>query len=298
MLILVAFAFVAGVLTIVAPCILPVIPLVLGASATGGRRRTLGIVVGFGGTFVATTVVLASVLAEADLTTDGLRTASAILLGLVGLSLVVERVGASAGRRLMPLARLGTRLVGRHPGDGLAGGIVLGGGIGLIWAPCVGPIMAGVIAAAVTRGPSLEAVVIAAAYVAGAVVPLSLIARWGIRARDAMGRAARRSGLRRGFGAAMVLSAVLIVSGLDLTIENDVASVLPPGWSGALAAVEQQPDIQQEIDVLGAEPSTEPDGVAAALEPAPPGRRPSSRLRSPQPCRSMWRSRTLARPRS
>lgn len=68
------FAFVAGVLTILALCTLPVVPLVLGGSSIAGRRRTLGLLVGFGGSFVVFSVLLASVLAGAGLTTSGLRT--------------------------------------------------------------------------------------------------------------------------------------------------------------------------------------------------------------------------------
>lgn len=78
-----------------------------------------------------------------------------------------------------------------------------------------------------------------------------------------MGRTARRTGLRRGFGGAMVLSAVLIVTGLDLVVEAGVADVLPPGWAGALAGVEQQPAIQQEIDMLRTTPPTTPDSGTA-----------------------------------
>jgi len=269
------FAFLAGVLTILSPCALPVIPLVLGASATGGWRRAAGIFAGFGGTFIATTVLFASVLAAAGLNTNGLRTVSAVLLGLVGVTLVSERVGGWAARFLAPVAELGTRLVGGGPGrgpghatvGGTVGGLVLGAGIGLVWAPCVGPIMAGVIAAAVTGGPSIQTVVVATAYVAGAIVPLSLIAIGGIRARDALGRAARRTTLRRSFGGAMVLSALLIVGGLDLTIENGVASVLPAGWSSALGAIDQGPDIQQEISVPQTDPSRAPRAPSSTVAP-------------------------------
>lgn len=250
MLVLLGFAFVAGVLTILAPCTLPVVPLVLGVSATGGQRRTLGILVGFAIAFVSTAVVLASVLAASGLTTDRLRLASAIVLGVVGLTLAAGRVGSWTERRLAPVAGFGMRLAGRRPGDGLAGGLVLGGAIGLVWAPCVGPILAGVIATALTRGPSAETVLIALAYVAGAAVPIALVAGWGRRASEAMGSAARRARLRRGLGVAMLITAVLVTTGLDLTVENGISSLLPAGWSGALAAVEQQPAIQQELEML------------------------------------------------
>ncbi len=265
MLVVLGFAFVAGILTILAPCTLPVVPLVLGASSTGGRRRILGIFVGFGGAFVIVTVVLASVLAGAGLTTDRLRVASALFLALVGLTLALAPIGRWTERRLAPWAQLGTRLVGEQSADGFVGGIVLGGSIGLLWAPCVGPIMAGVIAVAVIHGPSPETVAVALAYVAGAIVPLSFVARWGRRASDAIGRSARRARLRQGFGSAMVVSALLIVSGLDLTIENGVVAALPPGWSGVLAGVEQQPGIQQEIDMLRTEPSSAPGGEGLGL---------------------------------
>jgi cytochrome c biogenesis protein CcdA/thiol-disulfide isomerase/thioredoxin len=275
MLLVLCFAFVAGVLTILAPCTLPVVPLVLGAAATGGRRRTLGILVGFSLSFVAAAVLLASALAAAGLTTDLLRIASAIVLGMVGLTLAVDRVGAWAERRLTPVAGFGARLAGRRRGDGLVGGLVLGGAIGLVWAPCVGPIMAGVIAAAATRGPSVETVLIALAYVAGAAVPIALISGWGRRASVALEGAVRRGRIRRGFGVAMLVTAGLVTTGLDLTLENGVASVLPAGWSGALVSVEQQPDIQGELDMLRTDRSSAPtvaDAAVVALEdlgPAP-----------------------------
>ena len=169
MLIVATVAFVAGLLTILAPCTLVVVPLILGASATGGQRRSAGIVIGFGLTFVVTAVLLASTFAAAGLTTDRLRLASAVILGLAGLTLVVERAEYWSGRRLAPMADLGTRAIARRPGDGLAGGLLLGGAIGLVWAPCVGPIMAAVIATAVTRGPGLDTAFVALAYVAGAI---------------------------------------------------------------------------------------------------------------------------------
>ena len=250
MLIVLGFAFVAGVLTILAPCTLPVVPLVLGSAATGGRQRTAGILIGFSLAFLATAVVLASALAAAGLTTDRLRLASALVLGLVGLTLVAGRVGEWAERRLAPVAALGTRLAGGRPGDGLVGGLVLGGAIGLVWAPCVGPIMAAVIATAVIHGPGLETVLITLAYVAGAIVPITLIARWGRGASRALAGAGRDGRLRRGFGVAMLATAVLVATGLDFTVENRIAGLLPAGWGGALLAIERQPDIQEQLDVL------------------------------------------------
>ena len=265
MLIVTGFAFVAGILTILAPCTLPVVPLVFGAAATGGQQRTTGILAGFGLTFVLAAVVLASILATAGLTTDRLRIASAVVLGLVGLTLVSGRVQAWAERRLAPVARFGGGIAGGRPGDGFLGGLVLGSAIGLVWAPCVGPIMAAVIATAVSHGPNPETVVIALAYVAGAIVPIAIIAAWGRRAQHALSGVARGGRFRSGLGVAMLVTAVLVTTGLDFTVEDQIASVLPAGWGGALLSVEQQPDIQQELDVL----RTDRTASSAASGPNP-----------------------------
>ena len=249
-----AFALVAGILTILAPCTLPVVPLILGAAAADGRRRLAGLLIGFGLTFVSVTVLLVSALATLGLTTATLRPAAAVVLGAVGLSLALPRFGLWLDRTSAPLARLGTLFAGRSAGSGLVGGLVLGAAIGLIWAPCVGPIMAAVIAVAASRGPSVEAVAIALAYVAGAVIPLGLIAGWGQRAARRLGSISRGARLQRSFGVAMTLSALLVVSGLDLTVENAVGGVLPAGWSGALASIEEQPAVQDSL--AGMEDST------------------------------------------
>jgi cytochrome c biogenesis protein CcdA/thiol-disulfide isomerase/thioredoxin len=244
------FAFVAGILTILAPCTLPVVPLIVGAAAADGRRRLAGLLVGFGLTFVSVTVLLASALAAIGLTTATLRPAAAVVLGAIGISLALPRVGRWLDRASAPLAGAGTRLSGRSRGTGLLGGLVLGGAIGLIWAPCVGPIMAAVIAVAVSRGPSLGAMTIASAYVAGAAIPLGLIAGWGQRASRRLRTISSGGRLQRSFGIAMILSALLVVSGLDVTVENGISGLLPAGWSGVLASVEDQPVVQDGLTAL------------------------------------------------
>ena len=94
--------------------------------------------------------------------------------------------------------------------------------------------MAAVIAVAASQGPTWKQFAIALAYVAGAAIPLGLIAGWGLRA-------ARRLGSISAATAALVwpgecLSAVLVLSGLDLAVENGVAASLPPGWNGVLTS--------------------------------------------------------------
>src|SRR3954467_11274435 len=88
----VVIAFIAGVLTIPSPCVLPVVPLVLGAGSTGRTGRLVGVIAGFGATFVLTSVLLVSVLGSSGISTSTLRIGAVLVLAVFGLTLVVPRV--------------------------------------------------------------------------------------------------------------------------------------------------------------------------------------------------------------
>jgi cytochrome c biogenesis protein CcdA/thiol-disulfide isomerase/thioredoxin len=270
--IVLAFAFVAGLLTILAPCTLPVIPLVLGGAAGDGRRRIAGIFIGFGAAFLTVTVVFAATLATLGVTTDRLRLGAAAVLGLVGLSLAWPRVARTFDRFLAPIQQraIDGRLASPQAnGAGLVGGLAIGAGIGLIWAPCVGPIMAAVIAAAVVSGPSPLAVAIAATYVAGAAIPLAAIARWSRRATRAVDPR-RADRLRRAFGVAMTVTSIVVLTGLDVPLQARLTASLPAELSSALFAIEQQPAVQEDLTVLRPSGAAQTDSVPLEdLGPAP-----------------------------
>ncbi len=232
-----AFAFVAGLLTIIAPCTLPVVPLVLGASSGGSLRRPLGIVLGFGTTFVLVAAVLASFLSAAGLTTSHLRVASAIVLAFIGATLAIPALGRRIERRLAPLGRVAPTRLARA--NGLLAGLAIGAAIGLIWAPCVGPVMAAVLVLAASSGPTPEAVVISVAFVAGAAVPLLAVALLGRRAIAAAGRPERRARMQRAFGGLMVIAALVVATGYDVSAEVAVAGLVP-GSTGASATAASQ----------------------------------------------------------
>lgn len=250
MAILALFAFVAGVLSILAPCTLPVVPLVMGVGAGGGPRRPLGIVVGLAISFVTVTILLASILAALGISTAGLRVVAVVALGSIGLTLAWPWFARRLEARFRPLAQLGMRLAGGRSSDGFRSGVAMGAAVGLVWAPCVGPIMAGTIAVAATRGPSLETAVVALAYVAGAAVPLLGVARLGRHSVARAGGLASRPGLRRTIGVLTVAASLLIATGLDARVQSAVTAVLPAEWSAVLHSVERQPIIQQEVQAL------------------------------------------------
>ena len=274
------FAFIAGLLSILAPCTLPVVPLLLGGASGQGRRRLAGIFIGFAGSFLAATVLIASLLAVSGLTTSVLRLGAAAFIGVVGLTLAVPGLGAFVERLLRRRSRpfalnladpsiaedgVATVADGEPRLGGLVGGLVVGAAIGLIWAPCVGPIMAAVIAAAVVGGPSAATLAIAVAYVAGAIVPLAVIAAFGRRATRAV-NPRRAEQVRRVFGGAMALTAALVLTGLDVPLQAGLTRTLPADFSTALVSIEDQPTIREGLEML--HPS---DTSGAPSAPADPG---------------------------
>ncbi len=229
-------AFVAGILTILSPCTLPVVPLILGASMTGRARRLAWILLGFVASFVAVTVVLASALAAFDLTTSTARVLSAIVLGVAGATVVIPAFGTAVERRLTPVADRATRMTSARSASGPLRSLTLGGLIGLIWAPCVGPLMAAVIVSAATVGPTLSGTSIALAYAAGAAVAIGTVALLGQRVVRRI-QPRQRATIQRSVGLAMLLTAALVATGLDLTIQARVAEIMP-GGAGTVFALE------------------------------------------------------------
>ncbi len=156
MLLLLSFALVAGAGTAITPCVLPVLPAVLSASAVGGRRRPLGIVLGLALTFLITIVLLAQLVNGVGLSSSFTRILSFIVLIGFGLIMLVP---ALAQRVQAPLSRL-ARFGPKSRGDGFWSGIGVGAALGFVCAPCAGPILSAVIVASARRGPSLRALLV------------------------------------------------------------------------------------------------------------------------------------------
>jgi cytochrome c biogenesis protein CcdA/thiol-disulfide isomerase/thioredoxin len=222
-IVLIGFALIAGAGTAVSPCVLPVLPALLSAGATGGRRRPLGVVVGLVATFTLTVVGVASVVHGVGLAGGFLRTLAILVLLGFGVSLIVPPVAARLEAPLSRLARFGPR----SAGTGFWSGIVVGAAFGFVYAPCAGPILAAVISVSASGGTSLELVSIALAYGVGSGAVLLALAWGGRRLADRVRAAGRGAGLQRGLGAVMVVTAVLMLTMVDVRFEEALARHFP-----------------------------------------------------------------------
>jgi cytochrome c biogenesis protein CcdA/thiol-disulfide isomerase/thioredoxin len=212
MLLLAAFAFLAGAGTALSPCVLPVLPALLSASATGGRRRPLGIVLGLAATFTITIVGLATVV-------DGVGLGDSVVRDLAIVVLAVFGVAVAIGARPAVMARL-ARFGPRGYGHGFWSGLGVGAAIGFLYAPCAGPVLAAVVSVGAASG---RTVVIGLAYALGSAAVLLVLALTG---RRLLGRV-HRPALNWALGAVMVLTAVAMAFQLDIRFQTAIADELP-----------------------------------------------------------------------
>jgi cytochrome c biogenesis protein CcdA len=211
--------------------VLPVLPALLSAGATGGRRRPLGIALGLAITFTVTIVGLATVIDGVGLGSDAMRWVAVAALAGFGLAIMVPSVAA---RLEAPLARL-SRFGPRGRGDGFASGVVVGGALGFVYAPCAGPILAAVIT---VGAASSRTVPVALGFALGSAVVLLLLA-FGGRAVAGRRRAAGRGpGLQRALGGVLVATAVVMATNLDVRFQSAIASHLPAGVVNPTHALE------------------------------------------------------------
>jgi cytochrome c biogenesis protein CcdA/thiol-disulfide isomerase/thioredoxin len=223
MALLVLFGFLAGAATALSPCVLPVLPIALSAGATGGRRRPLGIVAGLALSFTFATVVLVYVIAALGLPGDLLRKlAIAVLIGF-GLTLMAPPLAA---RLEGWLSRLGARTGGpRTGGDGFWSGTLVGLSLGLVYAPCAGPILAGVITVSASQSFTAGRLAVALSYGIGSAVVLYLLMLGGRRAIAPLAR--RGTSFQVAMGAVMVVIGLAMLGNYDIRFQSSIASDLP-----------------------------------------------------------------------
>jgi cytochrome c biogenesis protein CcdA/thiol-disulfide isomerase/thioredoxin len=220
MLVLLTFAVLAGAGTALSPCALPVLPALLSAGGVGGRRRPLGIVLGLSFTFTVTVVGLANVVDGVGLGDDPLRDVAVVVLIVFGLALLMPDIAARIEAPLSRLARFGPRTTG----DGFGSGLLVGGALGFVYTPCASPILAAVISVSAASGKTIA---IGLAYAAGSAVVLLALALGGRRVFDRVRRAGRGPMLQRALGVIMILTAVAIVTNLDVNFDQFVAERIP-----------------------------------------------------------------------
>jgi cytochrome c biogenesis protein CcdA/thiol-disulfide isomerase/thioredoxin len=227
MLLLMLFALVAGAGTAITPCVLPVLPALLSASAAGGRRRPLGIVLGLAVTFTIAIVALAQLVKGVGLAGGAARTLAIIVLIGFGLVLLLPGVAERVQAPLSRLARFGPRT----RGTGFWSGLGVGGALGFVCAPCAGPILAAVTSVSASGGASAKVVAVALSYAVGLSAVLLLYGLGGRAVLARIRRSARGHVVERGLGVVLLITGVVMATNLDVRFEDALArSTSLPGF--------------------------------------------------------------------
>jgi cytochrome c biogenesis protein CcdA/thiol-disulfide isomerase/thioredoxin len=218
-LVLIGIAFVAGVITALSPCVLPVLPIVLAGGASGGGRRPYAIVAGLISMFVVSILFASYILRKLGLPEDLLRNVSIALLFVIAATLLVPQIGLLVERALAPL--------GRRGGGDLGGGFLLGCALGFAFVPCGGPILAYVTAQSASLSFGFKPVALAIAYALGASLILLAIALGGQRVARPL--RARVQQLRAVLGVVVAAAALALVFNLDTRLQTAL-----PNWTDFL----------------------------------------------------------------
>lgn len=226
-----AAALLAGVLTFLNPCVLPILPLVFGASVRQHRYGPIALASGLALSFTLVGLFVATIGYSLGLDPNLFRTISAGLLILFGVVLVVPRIQYAIQAAMGPIANWGSQRSDAHDASGLGGQFGLGALLGAVWSPCVGPTL-GAATLLASQGEQLGAVALTMlVFGIGAAIPLLLLGTVlrpsMARLRDRLGSAGRTGRLLLGGG--MIVAGGFVLTGFDKLLEVMLVEA-SPAW--------------------------------------------------------------------
>ena len=238
---LLLIAFLGGLLTVLSPCVLPVLPILL-SGTVGGRARPLGIIAGFVGSFMLLTLFFSTLVSALGLDPALLRWGAAGLLLVFGLTLALPGLQQR-------FERLAARAVPQRQGrerPGFLGGLAVGATLGLVWTPCVGPILASVTTLALSGTVTTFAALVTLVYAVGVALPMFAVMQGGRallrRVPLLLGQLGR---LQRAFGLILALFGLGMLFGLDRQLQSFIVEHVP--YAQQLTFLEDGAQVKQQI---------------------------------------------------
>lgn len=231
MLVTLGLAGIAGLLSTLSPCVLPLLPIVLASAVGQHRLGPAALAGGLALSFAAVGIFVATIGFAAGIGSDVFRYAAAILLVAIGLTLLFEGLQARFALLAGPAGNFLEARFGASVGAGLSGQFGLGFLLGVVWLPCVGPTL-GAASILAARGESLASVAMTMlAFGVGAALPLvalgmisrATLLRWRDRLTSASGYA------KHAMGAMLVALGGVILSGYDKRLEAYLVEI-SPAW--------------------------------------------------------------------
>ena len=221
------FAFLGGILTIAAPCILPMLPIILGASVgQTNKQRPLLIVAGFVVSFAAASLLLSELVIHLGFSPDLIRHIAIAVLSILAVFMIWPKPFEILMSKLSPAINKASNM--GQPQKGNMGALILGLVLGIVWTPCAGPILGAILTLVATQGTTAKAVGLIIAYALGAGLPMLIIA-YGSQYITTKVRSIAAYSLRiqQVFGVLILLLVAAMYFQYDTIIENKLTAFFP-----------------------------------------------------------------------
>lgn len=252
MIILILFAFLGGLVTILSPCILPILPIVLSGSLTSGKKRPFGVITGFIISFTVFTLSLSTIIKLTGVSADSLRNFSVFVVGFFGLTLIIPKLQILMEQFFSKLTKLTPK--NNTNNEGFTSGLLIGISLGLVWAPCVGPILASIITLAATNSVTTSSFFVTLAYSIGTAIPMLAITYGGRQLLLKVPQLINNTGkIQKAFGIIMILTAISIYLNIDRKFQSFIINKFPLYGVG-LTKFENNPYVLKELDKLQNKP--------------------------------------------
>lgn len=269
MILLLVIAFASGLITILAPCIWPLLPIVLSSSLSGGKKKAFGITLGILASFGFFTLTVSYLVSLFKFDPEVLRLVAALVIGFFGVTLALPFLSKILESRVSVLLGKFSGVLNGQNKSGFVGGLTVGLALGLVWTPCAGPILATVATLAATRAVNSGIVFVTLAYLVGVGIPLFLfsIATSAVFGKSTMfnkytGR------IQMLFGIVMILMALAIYTGYDRTLETKLLDLFP-SYTSFLTRLETTGGTQKELLKLKGGVSGNPKSDLRVMGDAP-----------------------------
>ncbi|MDO7837210.1 cytochrome c biogenesis CcdA family protein [Sphingobium sp. HBC34] len=228
-------AFLAGVVTILNPCVLPLIPILVSSALGRSRLGPLALAAGLASSFATFGFLIVAFGFQLGIDEQAIRIAAGILLILAGVLLLVPAGQAAISAAASPLTNRANQILSRIDGNGAGGQFLVGLVLGLVWAPCVGPTLGAAIAAASQGADLVAAFLTFLAFGIGVALSIVLFAYGSRRAFGTRAKALQSFAryAKPAFGASLLIVGLLVVTGLDRELES-MALAFMPDWLIAL----------------------------------------------------------------
>lgn len=226
-------AVLAGMLTIAAPCVLPMLPVVLGASiGQTSRWRPAFIAAGFALSFCAVGLLFSAASQAAGLSQEMLRDVATAMLLVFGLLMLWPHPFEWLSMRLNGLLNR-VNAAGDGAGAGKLGGLLLGMTLGAVWTPCAGPVLGSILTLVATAPDTTRAALLLGCYSIGSALPMLAIAYGGQYASHRVRQLARNTQrMQKGFGVLVVLVAVAMYLQYDTLVTVWLSGFYPQSRLG------------------------------------------------------------------